>query len=72
MIPRPTKAAPTGRWTALRKLELLNDIAAGEITRQGALDLYGVTEDELDSWERRWSQHGAPGLRATEARRLRV
>jgi hypothetical protein len=72
MIPRPTKAAPTGRWTALRKVELLNDIAAGEITRHGAFERFGVTEDELESWTRRWTAYGARGLATTQTQRLRA
>lgn len=72
MIPRPTKAAPTGRWTPLRKVELLNDIAGGEITRQGAFERHGVTEDELDSWERRWAAYGVLGLKTTLTQRLRA
>jgi hypothetical protein len=70
--PRPTKAAPTGRWTAKRKVELLNDIAAGDITRQGAFERFGVTEDELDSWTRRWAAFGAAGLATTRTQRLRA
>lgn len=54
------------RWTMQRKLDLLNDIAAGETTRAGAFERYGVTEDELDSWERRWTAHGARGLYVTK------
>jgi hypothetical protein len=64
---------PRGRrWTAQRKIDLLNDIAAGELTRQGALAKYGVTEAELDAWERRWTAHGTRGLMTTKIQELRT
>lgn len=69
--PPPSYAARSGRWTATRKLDLLVDITAGEITRAGAFALYGVTEAELETWERRWAAHGTRGLATTQTQRLR-
>lgn len=64
---------PRGRrWTAQRKIDLLNDIAAGELSRQGAFARYGVTEDELDAWERRWAAHGTQGLMTTKIQETRI
>lgn len=62
----PAPTAPGKRWTPLRKVELLQDIATGEITRQGAIDRHGVTEAELDRWERQWRDHGTRGLCVTK------
>jgi hypothetical protein len=64
---------PRGRrWTAQRKIDLLNDIAAGELSRHGAFTRYGVTEAELDAWERRWAAHGTQGLMTTKTQELRI
>lgn len=68
----PSYAATSGRWTPTRKLDLLVDIAAGEITRAGAFERFGVTEAELDSWERRWAAYGARGLSVTKMQRFRA
>lgn len=64
-------ASPPKRWTALRKLELLNAIAAGEISRLKAFTQYGVTEDELDSWVRMWAAAGTRGLMTTRVQEVR-
>lgn len=64
---------PRGRrWTAQRKIDLLNDIAAGELTRAGAFARYGLTDAELDAWERRWAAHGTAGLMTTKTQELRT
>lgn len=63
----PPVRPPSGRrWTAQRKIDLMNDIAAGEITRLAAFTRYGVTDDELHAWERQWAAHGTEGLKATK------
>lgn len=63
---------PRGRrWTAQRKIDLLNDIAAGELSREGAFIKHGVTEAELDAWTRQWASHGARGLMTTKIQEFR-
>ncbi len=57
-----TIGQPVGHWTPKRKLDLLEAIERGDITRAGAMEMYAVSEDELDSWERHFARRGLDGL----------
>jgi hypothetical protein len=54
-------ADPQRRWTPKRKAALLAVIDAGEMER-GVLDRLGLSEEELQSWRRDFSDHGVHGL----------
>ncbi|EYD71771.1 DUF1153 domain-containing protein [Limimaricola hongkongensis] len=61
----------TARWVASRKARLLLALAVGLVTRDYAIETYGLSEEELQSWERLASRHGAEGLRATSIQKYR-
>ena len=64
-------APDTGRWVASRKARLLLAIAAGLVSRDYAKETYGLSEEELQSWERLAAEHGAGALRATTIQKYR-
>lgn len=55
-----------GRWTSRVKANLLLAITGGLITRQGAIDRYRITEEEMQAWERDVASYGPGALRATK------
>jgi hypothetical protein len=64
-------SAKTRRWVASRKLAVLRGIAAGLITRAAAIERYGLSDEELDSWARAAVEHGEAALKATRLQRYR-
>jgi len=44
----------TQRWTARRKLEVIEALQAGQITRE-AIQQLGISDEELAEWERRYN-----------------
>lgn len=61
----------TRRWVASRKALIVKAIGAGLIAREAALKTYGLSEDELTSWETAVQQHGEAALRTTALQRYR-
>ena len=59
------------RWITHRKAEVVAAIRRGLISREEACIRYGISSEELLSWEERLEQHGMRGLRATRQRRAR-
>ncbi len=55
----------TKRWVARRKAAVLAAINAGVLTRADACARYGISELELQLWERAVRCAGIPGLRVT-------
>ncbi len=53
------------RWTPARKAELLRAIETGDISRGLARVRYGITAEELASWERHFKSAGQRGLKVT-------
>jgi hypothetical protein len=49
------------RWTPKRKATLLAMIEAGEMEVE-KLELLGVSQEELTTWQRDFSDHGVCGL----------
>lgn len=60
-LPSPT----TTRWVASRKSAVVKAINAGSLTRESAMRIYGLSEEEIQSWIDLRSEHGIRGLRAT-------
>jgi hypothetical protein len=69
--PKTDIPPPSGRWTPARKMAVLNLISSGQITQATAMERYGVTGDELESWARRYHRFGEAGLRSTKVQELR-
>ena len=55
----------TKRWITRRKAEVVAAIRRGLISREEACGRYGISSEELLSWEERLEQHGIDGLRTT-------
>ena len=61
----------TRRWVASRKAAIVKAVTYGLITRDAALEDYGLSEDELTSWEEAVDTHGEAALRTTALQRYR-
>jgi hypothetical protein len=53
-IKQPRDPPPPGvtRWTPQRKLDVVKAIEDGRLNREIAINAYGLSEEELASWER--------------------
>lgn len=72
MIPAPIRLPdPRQRLTPARKELILTALRRGEIQRAQVLARYRLTEEELDGWQRRFAQHGQPGLSVSKLQELR-
>ena len=61
----------TIRWVARRKAEVVAAVRGGLLSLEEACARYGLTTEELLSWERAVERHGLPGLRATRIQHYR-
>ena len=63
-VPLP---APGQRWTVQRKAAVVVAVHNGQLSLQDACQLYHLSSDEFESWQRAIEQFGVgvPGLRTT-------
>ncbi|MEM7719007.1 MAG: DUF1153 domain-containing protein [Pseudomonadota bacterium] len=61
----------TRRWVASRKAAVVKAISHGLITWKDALDIYDLSEEELQTWHAAVEQHGEAALKATTIQRYR-
>ena len=61
----------TVRWVASRKAAVVKAVACGLITRETALKMYDLSEEEFAGWETAVTRHGEAALRATALQRYR-
>jgi len=61
----------TRRWVASRKASVVRAITHGLITWKEALDVYQLSEEELQAWHAAVEQHGEAALKATTIQRYR-
>jgi len=61
----------TTRWVASRKAAVVRAVLCGLIVRAEALERYGLSDDEFDSWLKAVQSHGPAGLRATAVQKYR-
>ena len=66
-LPSPT----TRRWVASRKAVVVKAVHAGLLSRQEALKLFALSEDEFLSWECAVRDHGIDALKTTALQRYR-
>jgi hypothetical protein len=64
-------ARGTGRWVASRKAAVVQAVDSGLISAQEALETWGLSDEELDSWRRAVARHGPSALKATALQRYR-
>lgn len=62
----------TLRWTPRRKAAVLEGVRSGILSLSGACLRYGVSEEELESWDRAMKRHGIVGLRVTKLQEYRA
>lgn len=63
--------ADTQRWVVRRKAAVIAGIREGLLTAEEACEMYSISAEELDSWQRLVDRHGLRGLRATDLRKYR-
>ncbi len=61
----------TKRWVASRKASIVQAVAFGLISLPEAKKLYGLSDEEFQSWEAAVHMHGADALKATSLQRYR-
>ena len=61
----------TQRWVIHRKAKVAAAIRRGLISREEACDRYGISAEELTSWETLSNQHGMQGLKSTQLQMYR-
>lgn len=64
-------APPTGRWTARRKEAVVSALRWGRVTRDQVINLLGVGDEELTTWQARLNRHGQAGLKTTKLQGFR-
>ncbi|AIT78527.1 MULTISPECIES: DUF1153 domain-containing protein [Novosphingobium] len=63
--------ANTSRWVVRRKAEVVAAVNGGLLSATEACERYGLTLEELASWQRAIEREGMPGLRATRVQHYR-
>lgn len=61
----------TRRWVASRKAVVVRAVEFGLIARHDALERYGLSEEEFESWARAVSMHGVDALKVTALQKYR-
>ncbi len=61
----------TRRWVARRKAAVVRGVEYGLLSRQEALDLYDLSDEEFDGWCRVVTRHGEAALKATQIKKYR-
>ena len=62
----------TGRWTARRKAQVVDAVAAGGLTLEAACQAYELSPEELAAWKRALDRHGMEALKVTHRREFRA
>ena len=70
-ITRQTLPAPSERWTARRKAEVVAAVNGGLLSVDEACERYRMSVEELASWMRTEERLGVRGLRVTCVQRNR-
>lgn len=61
----------TSRWVVRRKAEVVAAVNGGLLSIREACERYGLTLEELASWQRAVEREGMSGLRATRVQHYR-
>ena len=61
----------TTRWVASRKGAVVKAVAAGLIRKSEALEMYALSDEELDGWMDAMRSHGERALKTTAIKRYR-
>lgn len=63
--------AETRRWVASRKAAVVKGVAYGLIPLDEALERYGISEEEFESWRAAIEKHGESALKSTALQKYR-
>lgn len=63
--------ASTRRWVASRKAAVVTGVVFGLIPLKEALKLYGLSQEEYDSWRSAIENHGENALKTTSLQKYR-
>ncbi|NKB29644.1 MAG: DUF1153 domain-containing protein [Rhodobacteraceae bacterium] len=61
----------TRRWVASRKAAVIRAIDCGLISRDEAMEIYALSDEELDGWAAAVRKHGEKALKATATQKYR-
>lgn len=61
----------TRRWVASRKASVVRGVLYGLISRDRAIELYGLSEEEFMGWVSAVADHGEDALKATAVKKYR-
>lgn len=61
----------TKRWVASRKALVVRGVLHGLLTRDEAIDRYGLSEEEFNSWVNAVAEHGIEALKTTSLQKFR-
>ncbi|QMU57577.1 MAG: DUF1153 domain-containing protein [Boseongicola sp.] len=61
----------TRRWVASRKAAVVKAVLGGLISREDALKMYRISDDEFCEWQYLVERHGDAALKATSLQRYR-
>ncbi len=63
--------ATTRRWVASRKAAVVRGVKSGLITKKIAMELWGLSDEELNEWLSAVRFHGEAALKATQIQKYR-
>ena len=69
--PADLRPHETSRWVVRRKAQVVAAVNGGLLSVSEACDRYGLTLEELASWQRAIDREGMAGLRATRVQHYR-
>lgn len=61
----------TRRWVASRKAAVVQAVDSGLISRDEALRIYSLSDEELSEWDTAVKEHGVDALKTTALQRYR-
>jgi Protein of unknown function (DUF1153) len=61
----------TRRWVASRKLTVVRAVAYGLISQKEAVERYGLSDEEYESWRNAVECHGEKALKVTALQKFR-
>ena len=62
----------TKRWVIRRKAEVVAAVRGGLITTEEALERYGISAEEFQTWIKALDRFGIQGLRTTRVQKYRA
>ncbi|NNK79471.1 MAG: DUF1153 domain-containing protein [Litoreibacter sp.] len=62
----------TRRWVASRKAAVVKAVDHGLLDAADACEIYGLSQEELESWQKAVSTHGINALKTTSLQNYRL